>query len=184
MTGHHKSERVMKCPQQRTQWLGIGLALVLGGAALWPTYASADELRLRHAHTFDRYEDGGYRRVGVAMLALPGGRREPATLDLRGSLTGAQGDGWFGMRVTLRYRFDDGSTIEGRMEGRFRRSDMGEVSGPQEATGELTGGSGRFQGIQGRFTMAGAAGLSVLSPGVMAEVYGDLIGEYSLPTRP
>lgn len=184
MTGSRTVEHIMKRPQQRIRWIGMGVALVLGGTLVWPTSIQAAELRLRHAHSFDRYEDGGYRRVGVAMLSLPGGRREPATLDLRGVLTGELPDGWFGMRATLRYRFDDGSTIDARMEGRFRRSEAGDVSGPQEASGELTGGTGRFEGIQGRFTMTGSAGLSAQTPGVLAEVFGDLTGEFSLPTRP
>ena len=149
-----------------------------------PATAMADALELRHAHVRESHDASGrYRRLGVAMMTTPDGRREPATLELRGLLTGPQGDGWHGMRAQLTYRFADGSTIEGRMEGRFRRNDMGEIAGAQEATGEWTGGTGRFQGIEGRFTLKGEGGLSSLKPGVLADVYGDLTGEYRLPAH-
>ena len=164
----------------------IGLAgagtLLLG--LVLPATAAADALNLRHAHVRESHDaSGNYRRLGVALMTMPDGRREPATLDLRGVLTGPQGDRWYGMRAQLTYRFADGSTIEGRMEGRFRRNEMGDIAGAQEANGELTGGTGRFQGIEGRFTLKGEGGLSPLTPGVLADVYGDLTGEYRLPAR-
>lgn len=156
---------------------------VMGGWAVVPGAVMAETLSLRHAHVFERYEPPGYRRLGVALMTMPDGRQEPATLELRGVLTGAQGDGWYGMRVQLSYRFNDGSTIEGQMEGRFRRNAAGDISGAQEASGDLTGGTGRFQGIEGKFTLKGEGGLSTKSPGVLADVFGDLSGEYRLPSR-
>lgn len=162
---------------------GLAFAATVVGASVLPATASAETFSLRHAHVRESHDASGYRRLGVAMMTMPDGRQEPATLDLRGVLTGAQGDGWFGMRAQLSYRFLDGSTIEGRMEGRFRRSDVGDIAGAQEGAGELTGGSGRFHGIEGRFTFKGEGGLSTLVPGVLADVYGDLSGEYRLRPR-
>lgn len=165
--------------------LALAGTLAGGLSAALPTTASAEALNLRHAHVRESHDmsTGQYRRVGVAMMVMPDGRREPATLDLRGVLTGAQGEGWYGMRAQLSYRFADGSTVEASMVGRFRRNDAGDIAGPQEASGELTGGTGRFQGITGRFNLKGEGGLSVLTPGMLADVYGDLSGEYQLPAK-
>ncbi|TNF62168.1 MAG: hypothetical protein EP306_04210 [Burkholderiales bacterium] len=168
----------------RSGLAGVFCAGALVGGLVLPSMAWAEEFNLRHAHVRESYlAAGNYTRVGVAFLRQADGRLEPATLQLRGLLTGAQGDRWYGMRAQLTYRFNDGSTIEANMEGRFRRNEMGDISGAQEATGELTGGTGRFQGIEGRFTLKGEGGLSPLTPGVLADVYGDLTGEYRLPAR-
>ena len=148
---------------------------------LTPAVAHAEELRWRQAHAFDRYEGAGYIRRGVAMFRL-GGRPEPATLEVRGLMTGPQGDNWFGMRIDLRYRFDDGATLLGQLEGRFQRSADGSISGPQEGQGRFVGGTGRFEGAEGSFRLQGVGGLAGSTPGVLGDVFGALEGDLKLPT--
>ena len=46
-----------------------------------------------------------------------------------------------------------------------------------------TSGTGRFEGIRGTFSMKGQGGLSAATPGVLADVFGDLTGDYTLPAR-
>jgi len=52
-----------------------------------------------------------------------------------------------------------------------------------EGNGEFTSGTGRFEGIRGTFSMKGQGGLSAAAPGVLADVFGDLKGDYTLPAR-
>lgn len=165
------------------KWLrAVAAAPVLAAAALlaapWP--AAAEALRWQHAHVFDRFEDGGYVRRGVAMFRFATGV-EPATLELRGRMTGAQPDGWHGMRIKLRYRFDDGATLIASAQGRLQRSPDGTVTGAQEAAGSFTGGSGRFAGATGTFTLKGVGGLSGLQVGVLADVFAELTGDLQRP---
>lgn len=165
---------------KRTSLLALLSAAALLGTVAQP--AAAETLQWRHTHTFDRYEGAGYVRKGVSLFRL-GGQPEPATLEVRGQLTGPQGEGWFGMRIELRYRFDDGATLVGQLEGRFQRSADGTVAGPQEGTGQFVGGTGRFQDAKGGFKLRGMGGLSPTSPGILADVYGDLEGDLQLPAR-
>ncbi len=52
-----------------------------------------------------------------------------------------------------------------------------------EGNGEFISGTGRFEGIRGTFSMKGQGGLSAAAPGVLADVFGDLKGDYTLPAR-
>ncbi|MCU0969989.1 MAG: hypothetical protein MUF03_14470 [Rubrivivax sp.] len=142
------------------------LPLILFAAIGWGAApAAAQDIQWRQAHAFDRWEGNAFVRRGVAMFRIAG-RLEPATLEIRGQLTGPQGDGWYGMKIDLLYRFDDGATLTGQLEGRFQRDAYGSASGAQEGAGTFTGGTG-------------AAGLTVSGPGVLADVFGELSGTLS-----
>jgi len=157
----------------------VGFGLTPGGAS--PVHAEA--ISWRQVHALDRDEpDGTYIRRGVAIFHFGNHLPVPATLELRGSV-GLWEQGWQTFTAHYTYRFDDGAIVRARLDGRQQVSPTTNTPGPQEGAGEFISGTGRFEGIRGTFSMKGQGGLSAATPGVLAAVFGDLTGNYTLPAR-
>lgn len=157
----------------------VGFGLTPGGAS--PVYAEA--ISWRHVHAMDRDEpDGTYIRRGAAIFHFGNHLPVPATLELRGRL-GLWEQGWETFTNELTYRFDDGAIVRAKLDGRLQRDPMTRAARVLEGNGEFVSGTGRFEGIRGAFSMKGQGGLSAATPGVLADIFGDLTGDYTLPAR-
>ena len=131
----------------------------------------------------DRDEaDGAIVRRGVAIFHFGNHLPVPATLEVRVRL-GLWEQGWQTFTTHLTYRFDDGAIVRARLDGRQQRDPATNMLGPQEGKGEFISGTGRFEGIRGTFSMKGQIGLSATTPGVLADIFGDLTGDYTLLAR-
>jgi hypothetical protein len=157
----------------------VGLGLTTGGAS--PVHAEA--ISWRHVHAMDRDEaDGTILRRGVAIFHLGSHLPVPATLEVRSRL-GLWEQGWQTYTSDWTYRFDDGAIVRAKVDGRQQRDPATNTTGPQEGKGEFVSGTGRFEGIRGTFSGTGRAGLSAATPGVLADIFGDFTGNYTLPAR-
>ena len=166
--------------------VALAVLVAFAGFGLTPGGASpvrAETISWRHVHALDRDEpDGTYLRRGVAIFHFGNHLPVPATLELRGRL-GLWEQGWQTFTTQWTYRFDDGSIVRARLDGRLQMNPATNTPGPQEGAGEFLSGTGRFEGIRGTFSMKGQGGLSAATPGVLADVFGDLTGDYTLPAR-
>ena len=100
---------------------------------------------------------------------------EVAVLSQWGSFDYTKGAGIH--KAYLRLTFEDGSTIDYKMEGTTRPDPKGEGS-LLEGTSEIYQGSGRYARIQGKGTHTGKR---VVALGAGAQVYFDFILTYTLP---
>lgn len=160
---------------RRTRGAALATSLVVSMAQfLVAPAARAGDISWKHTHFAAAQAGTMYLRRGAAFF----GNGEVATLEVRGA-TGVLLAGAQPFDVYLTFRFDDGATLNARMQGQMQRDDYG-AYGSQSGRGEFTGGTGRFEGARGAFSMNGRGGLSPMTEGVMADVVAECSGDLTL----
>lgn len=150
--------------------------LVLAAALAGP--ALAQELSWRATSVQGPRLPGVNTRIGVALFA----HGEGATYVRRVSAAGAPVDGRLDIDVESIYRFRDGATIVMRSRETIRLAPQGQHG--QDAwtgQGEITAGSGRYEGIQGRFSFRAVTGIDAGADGVLGDSFLAGQARYSLP---
>lgn len=149
-----------------------GCALAL---AAWS--AQADQLSWRATSVQGPRLPTVNTRVGVAMFSTG----EPATYERRIRAAGAPADGRLAVQVESVYRFADGATIVMRSRETINLTPQGS-HGRDEWTGEgeIAEGTGRFAGIQGRFTFRAVMGLDGQADGLLGDSFLTGRAEYML----
>jgi hypothetical protein len=153
----------------------LALAGALCGAV--PPTAYADTIAWKHTHFMVGYQGTMYLRRGAAFFA----DGQVATLEIRGA-NGPRDGSRQPFDVYLTFRFDDGSQLNARMQGGIEVDAYGGF-GDQQGRGEFVGGTGRWQGATGAFTMSGRGGLSPTTEGVMADVVAECAGTVKVAAR-
>ena len=158
------------------------IALIMFAFGMSVTQAGAATMKFRIVtfHTkLEVIKVGDVEGHIIGVLDSPGlasfDTGEVAVLSQWGSFDYTKGAGIH--KAYLRLTFEDGSTIDYKMEGTTRPDPKGEGS-LFEGTSEIYQGSGRYTGIHGKGTHTGKR---VVALGAGAQVYFDFILTYTLP---
>jgi hypothetical protein len=148
----------------------------LAAAASLP--ASAESLTWRQTSVQAAREGISAVRRGVVVF----GNGEPALLAVRLTPLAPPQDGQMTVLNDMRYRFDDGSTLVLQSRNLVRVTPEGRaVRGESFSEGQVLSGTGRYQGVTGRFKMRIRTDIDPQVDGALGDYFAAGEAEIELP---